>query len=107
MNYLLEINGRDIDRVTYYTKQITEWKIPIGENASHLRALSFALKREVLDRIKGFHIGLFKEQCIASEIAISKKIEQLGLKVIQSNQYPFSYVGHLEWDSSGISKIKN
>ncbi len=106
LNYLLKINDKKIDRVTYYMDQITRWQIAIGENASHLRALSFALKKEVLDKINGFNIGLFKEQCIASEIAISKKIEQIGLKVAQSNQNPFSYIGHLEWDNSGTSKIK-
>jgi hypothetical protein len=106
LNYSFEKNGLKIDRVTYYMDQIKKWKIPLGDNATHLRALNLAFKRKTLDKINGFNIGFSKEQCIASEIAISKKVENLNLKVIQSNQKPFCYIGHKEWDQSGVSKNK-
>jgi len=104
LNYKININKINIDRVSYYKKQLLDWGIPINTTPVHLRSLNIAIKKSVLDQINGFNIGYFKEQCIASEIAISKKIENLNLEIVQSHKEPFYFIGHLEWDKTGKKK---
>ena len=58
-----------------------------------------------MEKISPFPIGNTKEECIASEIAVSKKVEQLGLKVTQINERPFKYISHIEWKLDGSSKL--
>ncbi len=105
LNYNININKTKIDRVSYYKKQILDWGIPITDTPIHLRSLNIALKKNILDKINGFNIGYFREQCIASEIAISKKIENLNLKICQSHKDPFYFIGHLEWDKIGKKMV--
>lgn len=107
LNYSTEIvlGSRKISRVENYLNTLHAWKIDPGFGGRHLRALVWGIKGETLFRIKGFPIGETKEQCIASEIAVSKKIEQLGLRVDQISETPFTYFKHDEWRSDGVSKI--
>lgn len=91
-------------RVEYYLEKMKSWNIDPGFSGHHLRSLVWGFKGETLSRLNGFPIGLSKEECIASEIAISKKVEQLGLKVTQVSQNPFSCFKHGEWRADGFSK---
>ncbi|HEY9276692.1 MAG TPA: methyltransferase domain-containing protein [Methylotenera sp.] len=71
-----------------------------GKDAKHLRSLIWAFKRSTLDTINGFPTGANYEECIASEIAVSKKVESLGLEITQIDpQQPFSRIVHSEWSA--------
>jgi len=105
LNYSININKQKIDRVSYYKKQIEDWDIPISETPIHLRSLNIALKKKILDKINGFNIGFFREQCVAAEIAISKKIESLNLQIAQSHQKPFYFIGHEEWNYNNKKQL--
>lgn len=108
LNYIVGYNAlkRPIYRVQYYLSLMKKWDIKPGLTGKHLRSLVWGLKKEVLEKISPFPIGKTKEECIASEIAISKKVEQLGLKVTQINKKPFKYISHLEWKLDGSSKVE-
>jgi hypothetical protein len=107
LNYYIGLNnfGNKVARVEYYLQMMKKWGVEPGVTGRHLRALIWALRGEVLFKINGFPIGSWKEECIAAEIAVSKSVEQLGLKVEQVDADPFKYIQHSEWRSDGYSKI--
>lgn len=106
LNYILgfDPNGFPVPRVDYYLKCIKNWGISPGANGRHLRSLVWAFNKGALASINGFPIGVNKEECIAAEIAVSKKIEELNLKVTQISERPFTYIHHVEWQRDGRKK---
>lgn len=107
LNYLIghDRNQIPIYRVQYYCYLLKKWSIELGESGRHLRSLIWAFDNYTLEKICPFPIGRTKEECIASEIAVSKKVEQLGLKVTQIHKRPFKYISHIEWKLDGSSKL--
>ena len=108
LNYIVGYNAlkRPVYRVQYYLSLMKKWGIHSGLKGLHLRSLVWGFKREVLKKLFPFPLGKTKEQCIASEIAVSKKVEQLGLKVTQIHEKPFKYISHFEWKLDGSSKVE-
>ncbi len=104
LNYNIKINSNIFKRVSFYKYQLDKWNISLGKSGLHLRSLNLAMTKKNLESINGFNIGKSKEECIAAEIAISKKILNLNLSVAQANYNHFYYIGHREWDDSGVSK---
>ena len=107
LNYPVDsyLNGRQLSRVEYYLSLMNAWEISPGSTEKHLRALIWGFTSDALNRLNGFPLGNSKEECIASEIAVSKKIEQLGLSVTQISDTPFTFFKHEEWRADGTSKI--
>jgi hypothetical protein len=97
--------NQNLSRVEYYLYLMNMWGINPGITGRHLRSLVWGFSNEALSRLNGFPIGNTKEECIASEIAVSKKIEQLGLSVTQISDTPFTFFKHEEWRADGTSKI--
>ena len=108
LNYVVGYDRlkRPIYRVQYYLSLMKKWGIQHGGNGLHLRSLIWGFKREILEKISPFPIGKTKEQCIAAEISISKKVEELGLNVTQIHKNPFNYISHIEWNINGHNKVK-
>ena len=106
LNYKVgyNINKIPVFRVQYYFNLLKKWKIDPGQNGIHLRSLVWGFKKETLDKISPFPIGITKEECIAAEIGVSKKIEQLNYKVTQVSTKPFKHISHIEWKLDGSSK---
>lgn len=106
LNYHTNIifNGSRLSRVQNYLNLLGQWGISPGVGGRHLRSLVWGLNDYALKGIGKFPIGIDKEQCIAAEIAVSKKVEQLGLGVTQISQTPFYFFQHEEWLSNGMSK---
>jgi hypothetical protein len=71
--------------------------IPIGRTAEHLQSLVLAARREVLEATDGFIIGRDYGEAIGSEVAISKRVEALGLRVREVGIGPFRYILHPQW----------
>jgi hypothetical protein len=107
LNYAVGLNnlGNKVGRVEYYLYMMKKWGVEPGVTGRHLRALVWALRGDVLLKINGFPIGTSKEECIAAEIAVSKSVEQLGLRVEQVDVDAFKYIQHSEWRNDGSSKI--
>lgn len=107
LNYSLQLadGAGETSRVRYYLSLMTIWGIDPGVGGKHLRSLVWGFNQNTLQLIQGFPEGLNKEQCIASEIAVSKKIESLGLRVTQVSEIPFHNIKHEEWQPNGHSKI--
>ena len=104
LNYLVS-GPTPRKRVDMYLDQMGAWGIDPGQSGRHLRALVWGFNRTVVDEFAKIQLGVTKEQCIASEIAVSKLVQNnLGLKVLQSSQRPFRYFGHSEWENHGLSK---
>jgi len=107
INYVVgyDMHKKPVYRVQYYFNLLNTWLIQPGENGRHLRSLIWGFKKETLNKISSFPIGKTKEECIVAEIAVSKKVEQIGLKVTQVHKKPFKYISHIEWKLDGTSKI--
>lgn len=107
INYVVgyDMHKKPVYRVQYYFNLLKTWLIQPGENGRHLRSLIWGFKKETLNKISSFPIGKTKEECIVAEIAVSKKVEQIGLKVTQVHKKPFKYISHIEWKLDGTSKI--
>ena len=82
-----------------------DWKINPGDSSKHLRALNWALTNKTLKLIDGFPIGKNKEECIASEVAVSRSIESNMLEITQSDKQHFNFIGHREWAEDGFGKL--
>ena len=105
LNYSINYaSNQTITRVNYYLECMIKWGINPGTHSTHLRGLAWAFNKLGLQAIEKFPIGLNKEQCIAAEISVSRKIIQSGLKFKQSNLNSFNYFEHKEWKKNGFSK---
>jgi hypothetical protein len=91
------IDGRPAARVESYLDAMKRWGVDPGSTAAHLRSLVWAARRETLERIGGFPIGANYGECIAAEIAVSRKCAATGLRLAQVREAPFSFVQHREW----------
>lgn len=92
------IDGNPADRVDVYLDCMRRWGIDPGATATHLRSLVWAASYETLLRIDGFPIGANYGDCIAAEIAVSRKVEAARLRVVQVRQAPFYFAVHREWN---------
>ena len=98
-----EINGCKANRVDVYLKFLSDHNVPAGSNGKHMRSLVWFFRHDVMKRIDGFPGGGNYGECIASEIGVSKKIESLGLSVIQVKEMPFYFIRHLEWNQDSVA----
>jgi hypothetical protein len=93
-----------VNRVDFYLEFLKANGLDPGVGGKHLRSVVWFLSAEVLKAIDGFLIGRNYGECIAAEIATSKKVQALGLNFVQANENEeFFYIRHLEYnqDSPG------
>ncbi len=90
------LNGMVVNRIDLYLDFLERIGIPPGSDGAHLRALVWYAKRSVLKQIGGFPTGRTLGECIASEIAVSKKVQAVGLQAVQVATMPFTYFAHRE-----------
>ena len=55
----------------------------------------------ILEAVNGFIIGTSYHEAVAAEIAMSKKIQALGLRIKQVGLLPFTCVEHAQWVHTG------
>jgi hypothetical protein len=99
-----QIEAKCVNRVDFYLDFFKAHGVDPRVGGRHLRSVVWFVSADVLKAIDGFLIGRNYGECIAAEIAASKKVEALGLEVIQANeQEEFFYIRHLEYnqDSPG------
>jgi hypothetical protein len=105
LNYKLLIDNTTFcNRVDLYLSCFQTWGIHPGVNGTHLRSLVWAFSSQAIKAIKSFPLGLTKEECIASEIGVCKLVNQLGFEFIQSDEKPFTFFEHREWEKHGLHK---
>jgi len=92
------INGKAVNRVDCYLNYFRENGVEPGIMGTHLRSVVWFLPGSVLKKIGGFLIGRNYGECIAAEIATSKKVEQMSLRVTQVDYEEFSFIRHLEYN---------
>ena len=78
--------------------------IPFGPRGDHLQSLVLCSRRSVLEAVGGFEVGRNYEEAVASEVAISKKIQALGLAVKQVCIHSFTYIEHPQWTDLALSR---
>lgn len=91
------LDGKPVNRVDLYMDFMKRHLVTPGENAGHLRALTWFARRETLQAIQGFLHGANYGECIAAEIAATKQVQGLGLKAVQVGNQSFSCFGHMDW----------
>jgi hypothetical protein len=104
LNYAMKTDNGFETRVSFYLRCFRSWAVEPGSNGLHLRALVWGFNCDLLRKIQEFPIGKCKEECIASEIAVSKLINQQGLDFVQSHSTPFFFFQHAEWEANGWQK---
>lgn len=87
----------EVDRLECYFDFWRRYNIELGAKADHVHSLVLFTSREVLERIDGFNIGRSYGEAIASEIAISKKVQASGWKIGLVGKAPFTYFKHPQW----------
>jgi hypothetical protein len=92
------INGRAANRVDCYLDFLHRNQVQPGKTARHLRSVVWFFPGAVLKKIDGFLIGRNYGECIAAEIATSKKVESIGLDITQAREEEFFYIRHLEYN---------
>jgi hypothetical protein len=92
------LNGEPVKRVDFYRHFLEEHKIPEGETAEHLQSIIIFTSRSILEKIDGFILGKNYGEAIASEIAISKKVQGLGYQIQTVNPDScYHYIAHPQW----------
>ena len=98
--------GIPTGRVSAYLAAMKGWGVDPGRSAEHLRSLVWAFPGAVLRLLGGFPVGVNRGECVAAEIAVSRKVVSLGYRFDQISDVPFFYFGHSEWRSDGLSKCR-
>jgi len=102
-------DARAFDEVSYNLNYLEQKGIPRGPRGDHLQSLVLCSRRSVLEVVGGFELGGNYEEAVATEVAMSKKIQALGLAVKQVGLHPFTYIEHPQWDDlapSSWSRVK-
>ena len=93
------IEGQCVNRVDFYLDFLKTHRVDPGTGGKHLRSVVWFFGADILKKIDGFLIGRNYGECIAAEIATSKKVEALGLDCVQVNEHEeFFYIRHLEYN---------
>jgi len=92
-----QIDGRPAQRVDVYLSCMRRWGVDPGASGRHLRSLVWFASRGTLERIGGFPLGADYGECIAAEIAVSRKVEAAGLAIAQLGPAPFEAIAHADW----------
>lgn len=71
--------------------------IPKGWGGAHLQSLVLCARREVLEAIDGFRIGLTYAEAVTAEVFITKQVEALGLQAREVGPGSFRYILHPQW----------
>jgi hypothetical protein len=99
------VDGGPAGRVACYLSTMKNWGVDPGHSAEHLRSLVWFFPGTMLRLLGGFPVGANRGECVAAEIAVSRKIVSLGYRFDQICEPPFSFFGHSEWRSDGLSKL--
>jgi hypothetical protein len=99
------LRGNPARRVDTYLDLMCTWGINPGATGEHLRSLIWALPGKVMRDLGGFPLGRNRGECIAAEIAVSRKVVMMGYQIGQISEAPFTFFGHAEWRPDGLSKI--
>ncbi|NET03019.1 MAG: hypothetical protein F6K61_21225 [Sphaerospermopsis sp. SIO1G1] len=92
------LGGKPIKRIDLYRQFLMQNQIPEQETADHLQSIILFTSRSILEKIDGFIIGKNYGEAIASEIAISKKVQALGYQIQSVNPNScYHYIAHPQW----------
>ena len=108
-SYIREATDRDLGNsiwppdepvhpIDKYQQLMEEKGIDKGDEATYLNSIILFTSREILEKIGGFPLmGLSYREAIGCEVAISRAIAALGLKVTRVKEEDFCLVSHRQW----------
>ena len=100
------IDGRTLslsEGIRYHLKQLG---VDPGRSAQHLQSLVWAARRETLEAINGFNIGSTYGDAVVAEVAVSKRVEALGLRLKEVGLGSFTYILHPQWTYKKSTPIR-
>jgi hypothetical protein len=92
-----QVDGVPAERLPTYRAFWQRHGVDPGPRGNHLQTLMLAARADVLARIGGFPVGADYGEAIAAEIAISKRVQMLGLSVEEVGPRPFTWITHGQW----------
>ncbi len=91
------VEGRSVPIPVGIRAGLRRLGIAEGPTGAHLQSLVLCARREVLEAIGGFDLGLNYGDATVGEVAISKKVSTLGLQVREVGPGSFRYILHPQW----------
>ena len=102
------LNGKKMRKIDLYRAYLAKKSIQEGEYGDHLQSLILFTSKPILELVDGFPLGKSYGEAIASEIAISKKVQAAGyqIEMVDSNNR-FYYISHPQWQPKpkGIKRL--
>lgn len=95
-------DDRKGERARQYRARIEAWGIDPGARAGHLTTVVQYTARAVLERTGGYREGATWPEAVAAEIAFSKAVEAVGLRVLQVARHRHHYLAHPQWPSPDV-----
>ncbi|WP_375427142.1 hypothetical protein [uncultured Sphingomonas sp.] len=100
------IEGRSVPIPVGIQAGLRRLGIVEGPTGAHLQSLVLCARREVLEAIDGFGLGLTYGDATVMEVATSKKVASLGLKVREVGPGSFRYILHPQWrERQGVLRM--
>ncbi len=95
--FVAPVDGRQVPFSAGIQAGLNRLGLAEGATGAHLQSLVLYLRRDVLEAIGGFRIGLTYGEATIAEVAISKQVAALGLKVREVGPGSFRYILHPQW----------
>ncbi|WP_435018059.1 hypothetical protein TA3x_000003 [Tundrisphaera sp. TA3] len=98
-NVPMTVFGRDCSWSEANRMFLDKHGIRAGSGSDHLQSLILGMRGDVLEKIGGFPLGVTKDEAICSEVAISKAVQALGLRIRQVGLRRFTRIHHPQWEA--------
>ncbi len=95
--FAAKVDGREVPIPVGVRAGLARLGVLPGKTGAHLQSLVFCLRREVLEAMDGFGIGSDYAEATVAEVAASKRVEAMGLRVCEVGSGSFAYVLHPQW----------
>lgn len=102
---LFRIDGLPVDHFACYYEHMRRQGVERGATGAHLQSLIWAARRDVLEKIGPFPVGLDYGEAVSAEILVSKKVQTLGLAVCQVGWLPFTRIEHPQWKTPWPKRV--
>lgn len=97
VSFWASVEGEPVPVTEAIRAGLRRWNAAEGRTGAHLQSLVIAARRNVLEAIDGFPTGVNYDDATIAEVALSKKVEALGLKVREVGPGSFRYILHPQW----------
>ena len=97
--FAAQVEGREVPIPVGIRAGLARLGVPAGKTGAHLQSLVLCARRPVLEAMDGFTLGSDYAEATVAEVAASKRVEAMGLRVREVGGGSFRYILHPQWAS--------